>query len=295
MSRSLKSGLRGSRLLPSKRGIRLPARGVVWLVKVPNPRVALSIQTEGVSKIANRRVTFDEQVLDLPGLHLPREQITENLQLRLIPQRRVRLAAEAVNENGIKRVETMDMVYLPAVPPPAPANKPRLVLLAVGVDRTPNAAVLPPVQFAAQDARSLAAFLSQHLVSPDGANTTHEPDHDRTVLIAERASVESIGKALERLGEWQRSTRLQKGDIVVLVLLAHVMDVGGTTAIVGADTDPAGQGAPRPLLLARDVSERLGELTDYGCRVILFLDGVHEPAPVGFESTIKPWVARPST
>jgi hypothetical protein len=34
----------------------------------------------------------------------------------------------------------------------------------------------------------------------------------------------------------------------------------------------------------------LGRLADYGCRVLLFLDGVHKLPENGFKSNIKPWV-----
>jgi hypothetical protein len=38
------------------------------------------------------------------------------------------------------------------------------------------------------------------------------------------------------------------------------------------------------------VSDLFGRLTDYGCRVVLFLDGVHELPDNGFKSDIKSWV-----
>lgn len=60
--------------------------------------------------------------------------------------------------------------------------------------------------------------------------------------------------------------------------------------IVAADTTIDEKSGPEPVVRTRAISERLGELADYGCRVVLFLDGVHEPAPAGFESKIKPWV-----
>ena len=52
-------------------GIRLPAPGVVWLVRVPNPRLGVSIQAEGPSRISSRRVVFDEQVRERPPLPGP--------------------------------------------------------------------------------------------------------------------------------------------------------------------------------------------------------------------------------
>jgi len=272
-------------------GIRLPAPGVVWLVKVPNPRLTLSIQAEGMSKISDRRVIFDERALELPKLPELRERISENLQVDLVPNRRIRLAVEAANQNGSKRTETIDMVYIP--PPDAPAVpevKSRLIVLSVGVDQARNPALLPPVPFAEKDARTLAGFLSDHLVSADGTRTVQEPKEERIVLTAEKASERSINQALERLGEWLRAKRLRKGDIVAVVIAAHVLEFAESSVIAASDTDPGKKPVPGPAILARDISERLGELTDYGCRVVLFLDGVHELPSDGFRSTIKPWV-----
>jgi WD40 repeat protein len=270
-------------------GIRLPAPGVVWLVRVPNPRLGLSIQAEGASRIRTRRVTFDERVLDRPPVAEPQSAIAEQLQVELVPRRRVRLAVEAANEDGNARTEVMDMVYVPEVEPPPPAP-PRLVVLGLGVDRARDPALLPPVTFADGDARDLADFLSDHLVSPDGSKTAQDPSEDRRVLIGPHASANSLGRELERLGEWVRSQRLKKGDILAVIIAAHVLEFDGTSVIAVADTDPSHKPTPGPVIAARDVSERLGELAEYGCRVVVFLDGVHELPSDALQSTIKPWV-----
>ena len=271
-------------------GIRLPAPGVLWLVKIAKPRLTLRIQTEGSSLIRSRRVVFDERVLDLPPLAEPKDQLAEDLTVDLTPQRRVRMAVEAANENGTRRTESIDMVYIPPRDTPIPEAKPRLIVMSVGVEKTRNPAVLPPIPFADRDAKVLADFLSDHLVSPDGTGTVQDRGEDRQVMIADEASVGSIGKSVERLGEWRRSGRIQKGDIVVLVIASHVLELAGTPTIATTDTDRGLKPTPSPVVVARDLSERLGELADYGCRVVLFLDGVHEPSPIGFTSEIKDWV-----
>src|SRR5262249_46172534 len=74
------------------------------------------------------------------------------------------------------------------------------------------------------------------------------------------------------------------------VIAAHVLEFDGMATIAAVDTDPAGRPSPGPLVPAREVSERLGELADYGCRVVVLLDGVHELPSDAFRSTIKPWV-----
>jgi len=271
-------------------GIRLPAPGVVWLVKVPNPRLALSIEAEGTSKISDRRVIFDERALELPKLPELKDRISENLQVDLVPNRRIRLAVEAADQYGGKRTETIDMVYIPPVPTPVPETRPHLVVLSVGVDQARNPALLPPVLFADKDALGLAGFLTDHLISPDGTRTVQESKEERIVLTAEQASERSISQGLKRLGEWLRAKRLRKGDIVAVVIAAHVLEFEKSSVIAASDTDPGKKPVPGPAILARDISERLGELTDYGRRVVLFLDGVQELPSNGFRSTIKPWV-----
>jgi WD40 repeat protein len=273
-----------------ERGVRLPVPGAVWKVDIPNPRVGLHIQAEGESRVRARRIIFDEQVLERPPVLQARAAIAEDLQVQLVPRRRTRLAVEATNEDGNRRTEVIDMVYIPPEEAPAPPARPRLVVLGLGVDQSQAPALLPPVAFADRDARALADFLTDHVISPDGFRTTQDPAEDRRVLTGERASTDALGRELERLGAWIRAKRLKKGDIVAVVIAAHVLDFDGASAIAAADTDPTRQPAPGPTIAARDVSERLGELADYGCRVLVFLDGVHELPGEVLRSTIKPWV-----
>ena len=74
------------------------------------------------------------------------------------------------------------------------------------------------------------------------------------------------------------------------MVAAHVLDLGETSAVVTSDTSVDEKSVPGPMVQTLAISERLGELADYGCRVVLLLDGVHNPAPAGFASKIKPWV-----
>jgi WD40 repeat protein len=272
-----------------ERGVLLPLPGAVWTVDIPNPRLGLSIQAEDGSRIRARRVTFDERVLELRPVPGPQPAFAEELLVDLVPRRRVRLAVEATNEDGNKRTEVIDMVYIPPVEPPAPV-RPRLVVLGLGVDRSRDPALLPPFRFADRDAVGLASFLADHLISPDGAGTVQDPPEDRRVLTSERATTSSLGQELERLGEGLRSKRLQKGDIVAVVIAAHVLEFDGTATVAAVDTDPARRPSPGPLIPAREISERLGELADYGCRVVVLLDGVRELPNDAFRSAIKPWV-----
>ena len=270
-------------------GLRLPVPGEVWMGAHFQSPAGPSDPVGGGFGIRSRRVIFDERLMGLPPVAGPRPEITEDLRVELVPRRRVRLAVEATNADGNKRTEVMDMVYIPPAEAPVPA-RPRLIVLGLGVDQSRSPSILPPVAFADRDARDLADFLADHLVSPDGGRTIQDPREDRRVLTGEGASAASLGRELERLGEWARAGRLRKGDIVAVVIAAHVLEFDETSAIAAADTDAARAPAPAPTIAARDVSERLGELADYGCRVVVFLDGVHELPGEALRSTIKPWV-----
>jgi hypothetical protein len=108
------------------------------------------------------------------------------------------------------------------------------------------------------------------------------------VFTGKQSGSESIHQSLGKLQEMPRNGRLKKGDLVVVVVDSHVLEWEGGAWIVAADSK--GTVPPRPLISGRDLSERMGELADYGCRVVLFLDGVHDLAEGSLKSDIKAWV-----
>ena len=78
---------------------------------------------------------------------------------------------------------------------------------------------------------------------------------------------------------------------MAIVIASNVLHFGEDTVIAAADTVPAkDSSAANPTVAARDVSELLGRVADYGCRVVVFLDGVHQLPEKSFDNTIKPWV-----
>jgi len=274
-------------------GIRLPAPGVVWTVNVPNPRLGLSISAQGSSTISQRRVIFDERLLELDPLGPPRSEITDNIQVELVPKRRVRLAVQAANQNGKQRTETIDIVYNPPpadIPSPVVPTRPRLLVFSLGNETSQNPKLLPPIPFADKDARALTDFLSEHLVSPDGAKTLQNSPDDRIIWTGKQALARSVYQTLNQWEEQLQAKRLQKGDIVALVITSHVLEFDDNAMIATCDTGPDRKPSPQPMISARDISDLLGRLTDYGCRVVLFLDGVHDLPENGFKSNIKPWV-----
>ena len=210
----------------------------------------------------------------------------------LVPNRRVRLAVEATNVAGGQRTETIDIIYRPPAKPEAPAapvpptpTATRLHLLAVGCDQFD---ALPPVEFAGRDAEALARWLADHLTSADGIKSVPEPPR---VLVGAKASTQSITEACDHLETLVREKRVREHDIVSVVIASHLLAYKDSPLKEGiqiAASDSVSN-PPHPTFPASDLCEILGHLTDYGCRVIVLLDGVHkleEP----LKSEIKPLV-----
>ncbi len=266
-------------------GVRLPAPGVLWAVNSPNPRLSLRISSGGKAGIRDRRITFDERPIARPPIAGPLAEFAEDVQVDLVPDRRVRLVVAASNVNGGERSETLDLIYLPPVKPPPPATPPappRLFVLSIGSETF--LPPLPRIKHAGKDAADLATFLAGHLVAGDGA----KPDVETPwVLTGAKASARSVQEAFDRLHELIEKKEIRERDLVAVVIASHLIESRDGTVIAASDTQI--DAAPRPAVAGRDVAELLGQLTDYGCRVVLFLDGLHRlEDPLASE--IKPFV-----
>ena len=261
---------------------RIPAPGVVWRVNVARPRLSVKIATdEGKAEIRERRIIVDERLRAQAPIAQPVASLSEDVEIDLVPNRQVRLAVDAMSVSGTRRTETLDMVY---VQPPQPiATTPQLHVLSIGTDKLADQH-LPPVPFADKDASEVAQFLGDHLVSTDAARMKVET---RQVLTHAEASSTSIIAALDRLDDLLKKKRVNKGDVVAIAIAAHVLVQQDSTIIAASDSQ-LGQPS-RSVIPAQDLCDLLGQLTDYGCRVIVFLDGVHK-VDESVVSEIKPLV-----
>ena len=277
---------------PVAGGIRLPTSRQLWTVSVPDPQIELSLTAPESSRLIARRVVIDEQPLELPPLGAPAIRHSEVLRLPLKPHRVMRLAVEATSENRTSRTETMDLIYLPKQAPPAPPAPPagRLIVLAIGNEQSAGRALLPPVRFAGNDAKMLAASLADHLVSREGAKCLLDEKADRLVRVGGEAVVKSITEALDTLNKRVQDKQLHKDDVVAVVISSHVLELPGDTLVTAADSVPGPGPTVQPAIPTHAISDLLERFTDYGCRVILFVDGVHELPDPKFKSSIKAWV-----
>ena len=238
-------------------------------------------------------MVIDEQPIELPPLQAPATRHSDVLRLRLTPRREVRLAVEATSENQTSRTETMDLIYVPKEKPPAvqPPQPPagRLIVLAIGNEQSANRQLLPPVPFADKDAETLAGSLADHLVSRDRAKCRSDEKGDRLVRVGRKASVKSITNALDELNKRVQAKRLHNGDVVAVVISSHVLELWRPRPRPSTACPVRGP-AVQPAIPTRNISDLLGRISDYGCRVLLFVDGVHELPDPQLKSSVKAWV-----
>jgi hypothetical protein len=82
--------------------------------------------------------------------------------------------------------------------------------------------------------------------------------------------------------------KLDRGDTVFVWLETHIQTSPAGDLFLGTDTAPGTP--PRPAVSATEVSDTLGELAGYGCRVVLLLDCVHQNLPAEARLRFINWV-----
>jgi hypothetical protein len=270
--------------------------GIPWVTRVPKVRLRLRILALGAAKLGDRSVVFDEQLFKAALPIGPGPEYQEELELELPPNRPVGLLVTATNDKARPRAESIEMVYQPPAPPvPVPAPPPptmpnHLIVLSLGTDAFPVAA-LPAVPFADRDAGQLAEFLSSHMVTALGTRPGLDPPTQQVVLTGARAATAGVRAGLDQLNNLLENKQLVQGDVVAVVVSSHVLEFKDANPLSIAVFDTKLDKPGQTMIAAQELSALFGRLTDYGCRVALFLDGVHEgKLPEKVRSVIKPWV-----
>ena len=139
--------------------------------------------------------------------------------------------------------------------------------------------VLPPVEVRRPGRPSdLTGFLADHLVSPDGGRITRTRGRTGGCSPEKGASAAALGASWSG---WAGVGPAPNGSARATSSPSSSRrmswDFDGTSAIAAADTDAA-RARPAPNRRSRHATSPSGsvELADYGCRVVVFLDGVHE-------------------
>lgn len=176
------------------------------------------------------------------------------------------VTVKATNASGRSATEKIPLYYDAPVPP----KDRRLFVLSFGPPGFAARAV-PPIKFAANDAREVANFLEQ----PGGQ--ARFADRQKLVHIRQDdTTAAAMMASLDQLIALKNQQKLERGDTVLIELESHFLADAKNKAryILGSDSQIGAkvQGA----VGVDDVTNRLGELTDYGCRVMLLMDLRHK-------------------
>jgi hypothetical protein len=137
----------------------------------------------------------------------------------------------------------------------------------------------PIIPFALDDARDVAKFLG----APNGKERYQRVDVQ--TLLGPAATSEKIEQMLVSLEDRRKREELGRGDAVFVMIESHLLglDPKGTAgAILTADTGE--KNPPVKPVLADRIADELGTLVEYGCKVMLLVDGIHEKRPEGGQS-----------
>jgi WD40 repeat protein len=269
-----------------------PARPAFDPLVVPGGPLALRIRAATEEAAAGRglirtiRVLVDggrEQEIALePAL----AEVSRDVVLNLNPGPR-KVSVSAVNDRGKERTTSFDVIAQPPRDTPAPVlPPPQLVILAFGTDqfisRDPT---YPRIPYAVEDLRDLSAFLGAPYGKPRFQNVVVQ------TLIGPEATTERIDRELQILDERRQKNELGNGDTVFVWIESHLIDFDrqGPGVILTTDTGH-GMPAAHPVPAER-IADVLGRLVEYGCKVMLLVDGIHEKRPESPQAprALKEW------
>jgi hypothetical protein len=202
-------------------------------------------------------------------------EVNRNVALNLNPGPH-KVSVTAVNDHDKERTTGFDVILRePPRPTPMPnLPPPQLVILAIGtnqfISRDP---AYPRIDYAVEDLRVQSAFLG----APYG-----KPRFQRVAvqsLLGPEATAEQIERELQSLDERRQKNELGNGDTVIVLIESHLLELDnkGSGVILTTDT---GHGMPAASPVpAQRIADVLGQLVEYGCKVMLLVDAIHEKRP----------------
>lgn len=282
--------------------VQLPGQDLVQ-VNVATLPVRVRIQGQPGQKPTELRVLDNgglEQVLANPALD-PQDEIA--IEFQIIPGRRSRKTVVVLADNG--RESEVHWDYERSAPPDRDG---RLVVLAFG----PSFDRLEKYQLAhaPKDARLAGASLEKMVVQPQ---EPIEPYKHSTVDVIRDGTdddapptARSLEAALNGLEAEVAEGRLgwpEKGDAggvrdggvgrgrvdtVVLFLDTHLLVADYRHLILGEAGDE--HGLIQDAVNAQQVAESLGNLVRHGCRVVVFVDGIHRKSDPDQKFDVREWI-----
>jgi WD40 repeat protein len=260
-----------------------PARPAFDPLVVPGGPLAVRVRAATEEAAAGRglirvvRILVDGGKAEEIAVNPPQAEVNRQVALNLNPGRH-KVSVTAVNDRDKERTTSFDVIAQePPGPAPAPEptlSPPQLVVLAIGTgqfeSRNP---VVPRIRYAVEDVRDVAEYLG----APLGKQRFRRVDVQ--MLLGPEATAARIDQAFQKLDERRRKGELGQGDSVFVIIESHFLglDRKGPGVILATDS---GQGAPSARRVPADrIAEILGQLAEYGCKVLLLVDGVHEKRP----------------
>jgi hypothetical protein len=236
------------------------------------------VSSEGRRPIRSLQVLVDSGQGPRFDFNPPLAEIDQRTQLNVAPGLH-RVNVVATNDRGRERTESFDLLYQPARP-----REPQLVVRSIGVNIFPGNESLT-IPFADRDAQGADRFLA------DQGRANFPRVNDKGPLSGEKATAQEIRAVLAELDAMREKGEVDIGDVVILLLESHLITSDRGGLLVGSDVGkPNALPPPASTALAiSEISEVLGRLADYGCRVMLMVDAVHETTPREWNARVTEW------
>jgi hypothetical protein len=187
-----------------------------------------------------------------------------------------RFTAEAANVMGVSRSLSRD-IFVRGLPGPKPSRLKMLTIAPSFMEKR-----IQPIRFSDRDARDLRKFLARHLVSPEDGGQLYSIDEE--FLEGTTATTERVRRAVASL----KAETLGEGDLVLVVIESHFINVNSERRLVATDT--LLKIPPAPGVDANELARDLGEVARTGCKVVVLLDGVITTSNQYWDTDITDWV-----
>ena len=235
--------------------------------------VAVRAETDPASPLRSLTVAVDGRTVVPPLVLDPPApgRVDREFRVPLLAGRQ-RISVLAENSSGRRRRLRLDVEAVVE-----PAQTPRLAVLTLAAGGPFAGPGVPPIRFADADALDLAEFLT----APDG-----RPRFDRVEPLAPIEGLSASASAILGAFASPALADLGAGDSAFVSVEAHILGIGTDRVVLGNDSTAEG---PTGRVLANALGDTLIALAGRGCRVVLLIDGEHEPSPGGPFPRLAEW------
>jgi WD40 repeat protein len=250
------------------------------------PELNLRVEAEASPERRVRSLVVHSDTIRYPAHAIepaaPLASATERIRLR--PDKNI-VTIEATDDQGVTAIEKLELrLDARRIPPPVVPAQPRLVIRSFGIEKFKERGI-PDIRHAKRDAEELAQFFKR----PDDRLHFDENRIDLKVVSDAEADAKRILGAFDELAGEARTKKLKAGDTVFIILESHLLKADSAGSIV-LSSDSTLQSEAQHAVPGAAVSERLEEVTNQGCLVMLLVDGLHGAIPGAGRSSIQEWI-----